>query len=492
MTLHPEFIRLVKREAAWPMVLLVLVLGVLGFAGYKQSLSILDDPTHQTYVVLEKSADGYTTKTVLTTLADMKQCANAVEKEAQLQHQESLEHCKKTRRIEEFKTVTLILYNFTLVLFIYSASRSLSSFSRDIQLGTWDYQRLATSSPLGLILAKVFGATSLVFFAFILNSCIVFAVLPHPLDATNLVLCGFLTLVLAAIIPTLLYVFQVSEGRTPSLLLIWIISFIIATLIITNSYSFNFALAPEISTLETPLKTKDLYLLCFGILAFIGAARLLYTYQVRMRWPWFALSCASVVGLCSFSAWDETLSMISGLQEDKDAVAASIYVFLAAVFAGFTYVTAILSNRSVERYRRITRLWQQNGAFPFKELPLWVYFFAVTFIVLLSRLLIKGLDENVEFRVMLLSSITLFMLRDLALLHIASLRFPDWRGDLIGLAALGILYIFMPILAGAAGFNPFMKDPAELILILPQTLLALFVVVRLLRPRLPAPLKGNL
>jgi len=50
----------------------------------------------------------------------------------------------------------------------------------------------------------------------------------------------------------------------------------------------------------------------------------------------------------------------------------------------------------------------------------------------------------------------------------------------------------MPILAGAAGFNPFMKDPAELILILPQTLLALFVVVRLLRPRLPAPLKGNL
>lgn len=488
MTLHPEFVRLVKREAAWPMVLLVLVLGVLGFAGYKQLLSILDNPTHQIYVVLGKSADGYTTNAVLTTLADMEQCANAVEKEAQLQHQESLEHCKKTRRIEEYKTVTLIFYNFTLVLFIYAASRSLSSFNRDIQLGTWDYQRLATSSPLGLILAKVFGATSLAFFAFILNACIIFAVLPNPLDATNLIVSGFLILILAAIIPTLLYVFQVSEARTPSLLLIWIISFIIATLI--NSYSFSAAIAPEISTLDTPLKTKDLYLLCFGILAFIGAARLLYAYQVRMRWPMFALICGGAVGVCCASLV-QTFLLREGFNDGESSVSI-MHTSLAVVFAAFTYLTAILSNRSVERYRRITRLWQQSGVFPCEELPLWLYFFAGTFTLLLSRLLIKGLDENVEFRVMILSSITLFMLRDVAILHIASLRFPDWRGDLIGLAALGILYIFMPVLAGAAGFNPFMKDPAELILILPQTLIALIIVHRLLRPRLPAPLKGNL
>jgi hypothetical protein len=307
MILHPEFMRLVKRELSWPLVALVLVISGLGWWSAQQDFE--EELTLKSTIYI-RDWKWHTSKDYSVSIVTQEVCVSELIAQSGVDSATAEEQCameRNSNHIRYFVTVVSILL-------VGSAARVINAVHADFKYSTWDYQRLGSHAPWRLALAKILGGAALAFCAFFLNAGAFLALAPTP-DLQNLGSVGFIVLVVgvAAAVPFLAYVYQVVEVRTPSLLLVWGTSIFAAVVLnvilpielidlmyyLSNEEGFKFLgfVFPEISAAILISATLMLFL-------FVGASRLLRGYQKSVQKPWFLILSVFVLSLYVYGIYD--------------------------------------------------------------------------------------------------------------------------------------------------------------------------------------------
>lgn len=448
MILHPEFMRLLKRELSWPLVALVLVISGLGWWNTQQDF---EEIRASKSTVSISSGQGKESKNYPVSIATQEGCVRELMAQSGIDAPDAESRCVLERRelINQHFMYFVIVVNISLIV---AAARVISGLHNDFKNNTWDYQRLGTHAPWRLALAKILGGAALAFFAVFLNATVFLALAPTPhLQNLGNVAFTVLAVGMAAAVPFLAYVYQVVETRTPSLLLVWGTSIVSAGFLnaflpvgLTDlniywrgekKFTFLEFVFPEIPAAIMVSVILILFL-------FVGASRLLNAHQKSIQKPWFFILSVFTLGFYFYGIHDpESTSKDIFNQANFPGIRFLSIVFLLC--CGVTYCTCLLGNRSLLRYRRLEWTRQETGRLPWREMPVWVYMLLCAGGALaLSVLSIGIFGKNPQGSVLLLQAFG-FIVRDIAILHITTLRRSEGQGDMLALLAFFVLYVMM-------------------------------------------------
>ena len=458
MILHPEFMRLLKRELSWPLVALVLVISGLGWWRVEADLRA-ELVEHNVYVNL-----GSETKQTRfsVNLETQERCIRELMAKAGIENEQADTECASVRRFIYRHHAEYFVGAIAIILLV-AAARVVNTMYSDFKHHTWDYQRLGTHAPWRLAFAKITGGAALAFYGLLLNAGI-FMMLARTPDIHNLGLMIAMALVvgMAAAVPFLAYTFQVTEGRSASLLLVWGVA-------ICAAVSLNVLLPINLMNMSNfqefdrhfELAVQDFASLPAMLLVSVvvsgfflmGAVRLLKSYQTSVKKPWFLL--VSVVLLSNYVYFSSAYFALRGNSFRSEGIVGTdnltLYSFNFMDYMGsyilisfaFAYLTCILGNRSMLRYRRLQGTWRETGRLPWRELPVWTYmllFAFCTFVLCTFSISIVGKNPQA---IVLLLQIFGFVVRDIAILHITTLRRSEGQGDMLALLAFFVLYVMM-------------------------------------------------
>jgi hypothetical protein len=473
MCLHPEFMRLVKRELSWPLLALVLIISGLGWWNTESDFrSKLAEGTIHMNWGTEKQEKKWTSFSV--DINTQEGCVRDLIAESGVENKEAENRCTWARDFIYKKHAQYFSIILSIILLI-AAARVINTLHSDFKNNTWDYQRLGTHASWRLALAKILGGAALAFYGFVVNAGM-FMVLARTQDVHNLGLMSGLILVvgMAAAVPFLVYAFQVTEGRPASLLLVWAVAIcaasVLSQMLPISLEAIGFSTFDELSTYKAfEFAGRDFpaipAMLLVGMIVnavfLTGAVRLLKSYQTSVTRPWFLL--ASIFLLSNYVYFTEGSDRYDILDTAGGLAKYAVFYMLTAL--AFSYLTCILGNRSLLRYRQLEWRKAETGKIPWHLLPVWCPLLASALVAaLVAAVQLLGVGKDTGLIVFILHMFG-FVVRDLAILHLTTLRRPAGQGDMLGLLILFILYVMLPTLGPDALdglFVPTAKEPAAL------------------------------
>lgn len=439
--LHPEFIRLAKKELSLPLAALVLVASLIGWF---QNAEDISNQLQRGFIEITtpNKPDGSTPQfhqfsiDVSETARCTTELARQLEEAKLPPIPDARERCQTEQaRIQYERSLDFFTTILVLILLV-SFGRMLAHLSADQKANTADYHWLGTYPPGRLALARVFGGSLLGLWGLGVNLALLSNALPDPGAVLPLAVMSVLGMQVAVCTAFLGYTYQIKENRIPSLALVWVVGVLVA-------------LAAE-RLLPTGGKLFDLYdLHRAGIIAF---------YDVPLQSPWFQIGAVTVLvaGLLSAAValqtgWQGRVSMlwvafvllgilwvyVGGMEYweiyDKTLEKAGRSSPLFAAAVALAYLSALLGNRSLARWARLRFIWDRTGRWPWRDTPAWVAFLGLA---------VASLPLTAQ--PVLAMAIIGCLVRDLAILHLSSLFQPNPRGDYLGLLVLGLLYWLLP------------------------------------------------
>ncbi|MFZ4762810.1 MAG: hypothetical protein ACOYK8_08355 [Alphaproteobacteria bacterium] len=450
MPFHPEFWRLVKKELTWPLLLLVVVISLLGWHS-QQQVALKESSNYYVYFTGDEQLKTLTHSITVNLHDNTDQCIIAL-KTVHFTQTEASQRCavEKVQEIRKTKKNYISYFSAIFILILLGAAiRMLHCLHADLRQNSWDYQRLATFSPSGLALAKIFGGSALAWFAALFNFGCYFMLSGINPDGIVLLITGLLALGYAATVPFLGYMYQLYEGRTPSLLLVWALNIIVAVfLAILVSEHIIELLPPQEHPLSTSYTSRveniPVFLGFMGtglVIMLWGACRLMIVYQLAAQ-PRFAL-CLGIITAAAFG-----VNLVrNDLSEKMPLLIFMVFVACSAAIASYGLV--ILGNKSGLRLLKISSplAWQKK----WEVYPAWLFALLMAVIAYIGILMLSIIAPPTNLAVppttMALHLFYLlgFLLRDITIFHLPNINNQrPYSGEAYPLLILLIIYVLLP------------------------------------------------
>lgn len=375
------------------------------------------------------------------------------------------------------------LQMYGILIVIWGNYEVASVLREEVRSNTWDFQRMSPVSPSSLMFGKLFGATSYIWYASLpllvisivswtlLKGGIVSARAPVGVEPADMFFMAFF-MILAGVIGhavTFLVSFDGMVGKThydprnrqPRSTLAFLfgaaVSFAIYQLLGKGFTRFRtiFEKYPEIQWFD--LKIPVAY---FAIAAsafflfwiFMGIYRLARRELMYRTTPvcWF-LAVGSIALFLSGLVYDPQVLQQTDLLAEKKDYACLFYFF--ALTLGATYYAVLGDAADTRRYQRLlAALRARNWRHVFENTPQWVASAAWAvgaLIVFVAYSVMQGGDQdiglfNVRMFTALALSMTLFVVRDMIVLHILALLVPDRKQTFERVTYYVLVYFLLP------------------------------------------------
>jgi hypothetical protein len=404
MMLHPELTRLLKQELALVRVALLLIL--LGLFWYDVTPSTIEFSVLEQYNVLNKKYDAKDNTPYRDYYGDRDGCYPKVI-EWGYTHDKAQAVCNERYKKQFYNQIKNKFITALVILSLVAAVRGTLVLSSDFKNNTWDYARLSTLSPWRLAVAKMVGASALAALGYIF-SVIMVILYAHMGDVSigyghivwlPMVFC-------AGAAPALFYIYQLEQGREPSLIL----NSIAVGLLGVSLTTLNMDIFLQEIDWKIDTHFNLLPLIWLGL--FTSASVLLYLGYLERK----AYSLL-VVGL-----------IVAGY-----ALAAELtryYTLMSGVLPAL-WILLVLSNTSKHYYKTLVA----KGV-SIHHLPLWLgCWLAACFAAVLYHVMGDNPDSKVWM-------VCVLFVRDMLLFHAITFRLGEDRqsGVWLGIGAVGVMY----------------------------------------------------
>ncbi len=362
-----------------------------------------------------------------------------------------------------------------IMLFIVGIQEAASSFTSELRDKTWDMQKISAISPIHIVIGKLFGTTSYVwYFSFGLIACILYVYSHVPLDRkvlpevavypdfSDIVLLGFLIVFCAFtghLIAAVVSIQSLVRGVHSSfrgLVAGFIFSFFTYSIL---RILFDIPLVAEDLSLLRNAPTIHWYggefktnlflfyvLLFFVFWAFVGLYRLVRTELNFQRYPFvWLLFLLSLSALFAGMGVKEIESVSFGyLTERKKAFQFSFIPFCIFFVALYSSVYSYSSNLS-GYLRLLNAVREKNIKRVLETLPDWIAIlpFILILLALVSLNKISHVD-SVNMRLFLVACL-LFLARDGFMMHFIYLGNRFKRAGILFILYIAFAYVIIPM-----------------------------------------------
>ena len=378
------------------------------------------------------------------------------------------------------KTVGAATYLYFIIVILWGNFRAVNSLHDEVQENTWDFQKMSPQSAWSLVIGKLFGATSYVWYGgFMCLAVLLYQLITteagadkSAMDIAHLFLIyigvGILGHTAGLIFCLQDISYRLMKGRMAmaayTILAIVLSSSLFGTANVATEVNYKYQDSVNWFGMDYNPQIFQLMTLAFFVFwALIGLYRSMRK-ELQYRDGLIAWLSFLVTLILYFTGFAD-----EGLFGDKINLRKGV-IFANALFisGSFVYIWAYLEARDTVAYKRFFNAIKAKDWFKtYENLPKWILTSAVMMLSWIGLLTIGPDVSNFEGYYIFLTALILFMCRDLGVLHLLFFSKKNRRAPLTFILYMAVFYIILPLIENtsnplsAKGWGIFLPIPGE-------------------------------